>query len=170
MGNEFVMGDGLSVMRKKLLITYYGLRITNHGFTLLELIIVIFLITIILGLSGFFFAGSTSSQRFNSSVRELAATMKYAKALASLDGEEKTFSINMDMKTYGITGKKTVGIPDGISVKVTDPVNGDIYSGRYEIVFYPSRGLPGVTIWLWDKKRTARIDTDPVAGTVVVRY
>lgn len=147
-----------------------GSWLTNHGFTLLELIIVIFLITIILGLSGFFFAGSTSSQKFNSSVRGMAATLKYAKAKASLDGEEKTFSINMDMKTYGITGKKTVSIPDGIGVKVTDPVNGDIYNGRYDIVFYPSRGLPGVTIWLWDKKRTARIDTDPVAGTVVVKY
>lgn len=142
----------------------------NRGFTLLELIIVIFLITIILGLSVFFFAGSTSSQRFNSSVRGMAATLKYAKALASLDGEGKTFSINLDMKTYGITGKKTANIPDGIGVKVTDPVNGDIYNGRYDIIFYPSGGLPGVTIWLWDKKRTARIDTDPVAGTVVVKY
>jgi general secretion pathway protein H len=145
-------------------------KVKSEGFTLLELIIVLFLITMILGLSGFFFAGSTSSQRFNSSVRGMASTLRYAKSLASLDGEKKTFYIDMDSKTYGITGKKVMTIPDGISLKVTDPVNGDLYNGRYDLVFYPSRGVPGVTIWLWDKKRTARIDTDPVAGTVVVKY
>lgn len=142
----------------------------NSGFTLLELIIVIVLITIILGLSGFFLASSTSSQRFNAAVRGMASTLRYAKALASLDGEEKVFSINMDLRIYGIAGKKIMRIPDDINVKVTDPIKGDIYNGDYILVFYPSRGLQGVTIWLWDKKRTARIDTDPVAGTVVVRY
>ncbi len=140
------------------------------GFTLLELIIVIFLITIILGLSGFFFAGSTSSQRFNSTVRGVAASLKYAKALASIDGEKKIFSIDMDRRVYGIQDMKGKDIPDGIGIKVTDPVNGDIHNGRYDIVLYPSTGLPGITIWLWDKKRTARIETDPVAGTVVVNY
>lgn len=146
------------------------LRSTEKGFTLLELIVVILFITIILGLSGFFFAGSISSQRFNSSIRSMIATLKYARSLASLDGEKKIFFINMDLRTYGIEGKKTMNLPDGISIKVTDPVNGDIQSGRYDLIFYPSHGVSGVTIWLWDKKRTARIDTDPVTGAVVVKY
>mgnify|MGYP005837571745 CR=1 FL=1 len=142
----------------------------RRGFTLLELIIVIFLITLILGLSGFFFAGATSSQRFNATTRSVATTLKYAKTLAIIDGEIKTFFCNIDMKTYGIMGKKTMNIPDGINIKVTDPIKGDIYSGTYDLVVYPSQVMPGITIYLWDKKRTARIETDPVAGTVMVRY
>lgn len=158
------------------IITDYRLRIacgsggSKKGFTLLELIVVILFVTIILGLSGFFFTGSISSQRFNSSMRSMIATLKYAKSLASLDGEKKIFFINLELRTYGIEGKKTMNLPDGISIKVTDPVNGDIQSGRYDLIFYPSYGVSGVTIWLWDKKRTARIDTDPVTGATVVKY
>lgn len=145
-------------------------RSYRRGFTLLELIIVMFLISIILGLSVFFFAGSTASQRFNSSVRSMSTALKYAKTIASIDGESKTFFINMDLRTYGIIGKKTMNIPVGIGIKVTDPVKGDILSGEYDVTFYPSQGIPNITIWLWDKKRTATIQTDPVGGSVVVKY
>lgn len=144
-------------------------RMHKAGFMLIELIIVLFLIVLIVGLSTVFFANSLPSSKFNATVREIAANIRYAKTSANIKGENQIFYIDFDSRQYGIDGVILKNIPPNINVKAVDPFLGDVYKGRYQVLFYASGGLEGGTIILSDNKRTATIYLDPVVGSIVVK-
>ncbi|MDA8433918.1 MAG: prepilin-type N-terminal cleavage/methylation domain-containing protein [Nitrospiraceae bacterium] len=139
----------------------------EQGFTLLELIIVMLLVALLMSLAAAFFVNTLPSSKFNASARELAATIRHAKALAQIDGEQKSLTIDMDSGRYGIGDAAGKTVPEGVHIKVIDPVEGEISTGTYRIVCPPNGSIQGGTIVLWNEKKTATITIDPVAGPVV---
>ena len=145
------------------------MKLNRSGFTLLELIIVIFLITLMVGLSAVFFANTLPSGRFNATTREIASTIRQARHLAQLNGEKQVITINMDSRSYGIEKRGEKKLPSGIDIKVIDPLAGDITSGKYHMTFHPAGSTEGGTVVLWNGAKVAQIDIDPVAGAVIIK-
>jgi len=141
----------------------------NSGFTLLELIIVILLMSVALSMSAVFFANTLPSSRFNSTVREFVASIRQARYLAQSSGERQTITIDLDARNYGIEGRGTRTLPPNVKIKVEDPFYGELTTGKYPLVFFEIGGAEGGAVVLWDEKRTARIDIDPVIGAAVVK-
>lgn len=114
-----------------------GIKPQGNGFTLLELIIVIFLITLILGLSTVFLAGSLSSSKIRSTARDMVTTIRRASNIAQSSGINKSIIIDIDSKVYSIDGDVKKEIPPDVNIKVIDYMNGnEIDSGSYRMVFY----------------------------------
>jgi prepilin-type N-terminal cleavage/methylation domain-containing protein len=141
----------------------------NKGFTLLEIIIVITLIVLVLGLTTLFFGNALPGARLNAAARELSAMMRYAKMLAQNNGEPQTVLINLDTGRYEIEGVQTRNIPEGINIRVTDPVAGEMSRGNYSVLFHESGIVEGGTITLWNTKRTLDIILDPIVGSVILK-
>ena len=141
----------------------------NNGFTLLELIIVLFLITLIIGLSTIFFANTLPSSRFNATIRDMSATIKHARSLAQIHGERQIITIDLDLKKYGLEGRSAKDIPSDIHIKVIDPLSGEIHKGKYQLVLNAIGGVEGGTIVLWNNKRIVSIQMDPIVGSVVIK-
>jgi len=141
----------------------------NRGFTLLELIVVLFIISIILGMSAVFFANTLPSNKFNATVREIVATIRHARSLAQVNSQTETITIDLDAKRYGLEGRAEKIIPPAVYVKVVDTFSGDITTGKCQIIFPAYGGAEGGTIILWDKKKTVTIRLDPVVGSVVTK-
>jgi len=141
----------------------------DHGFTLLELIIVLFLMTLILGMATLFFANVLPSNRLNATVRSVSATIREARSLARTDGQNQVVTIDFDSKTYGIEGRGSRNIPDDISIKVIDPVAGEVQQGKYQFILHSSGGIEGGTIVLWNAKKVVTIQPDPVVGSIVIK-
>ena len=139
------------------------------GFILLELIIVLVLIAVIIGLAAIFFANSLPSYKFNATIRNISSTIKQARSLAKIHDEIQTVTIDMESKQYALEGHDPKDIPAGIAVKIIDPVSGEIQTGKYHFVLYPTGGIEGGTIVLWNAKRSVSIQLDPVVGTVVIK-
>ncbi len=150
------------------IITYCKKK-NKAGFMLIELIIVLFLITLIVALSSVFFANSLPSSKFNATVRELASNIRYAKASAKIKGGNQIFYIDIDARQYGIDGITTKDLPPNINVRAVVPSLGEIYKGRYQVLINASGGLEGGTIIVSDNKRTAEIHLDPIIGAIVVK-
>lgn len=142
---------------------------SRKGFTLLELLIVLFLATLILSLAAVFFANTLSSGRLNASARELSASIRHAKSLAQLKSERQTLTIDLDSKHYGIGGHGVNSIPRDIEVLVMDPFSGEIRNGKYNITFQPYGGVEGGTVILRSRKRTVSIQVDPVVGSIMIK-
>jgi general secretion pathway protein H len=141
----------------------------EKGFTLLELIIVMFLAALLMSLAAAFFVNTLPSSKFSASAREIAAMIRHARALAQIRGEKQTLTIDMDAGRYGIGEGGGKAVPPGVHIKVMDPIEGEVSRGTYRIDFPPTGGIEGGTIVLWNEKRTATITIDPISGPVVTQ-
>ena len=141
----------------------------NNGFILLELIIVLFLATIIMGMSVVLFANFLPSTRLDATVRNISATIKYARSMAQIQNERQTVIVDLDARQYGIEGRGSKEIPAGVGIKIIDPVSGDITEGKYSLVVQATGSIEGGTIVLWNSKKSMTIQTDPVLGSVAVQ-
>ena len=135
------------------------------GFTLLELVVVLFFITVITGLSTVFFSGSLPSVRIMSTAREMSATMKHAQSLARINNEKQIITIDLDTKRYGIEGYATREIPRDTQIKILDPFSGEILKGKYRLVFPVMGNAGGGVVVLWNNRKKLSIWTDPIAGS-----
>jgi general secretion pathway protein H len=142
-------------------------RCPPSGFTLLELIIVMVLATLILGLSTLFFANSLPAARLGAAGREVASAIRHAKALSETSGEDQALIINLDTRQYGPQGGIMKDLPAGISVRIEDPLNGEIREGQFTLLFYGIGGMDGGTVLLSNGRKSLSIRTDPIAGTVI---
>ena len=97
----------------------------ENGFTLLEIIIVMSLMTLILGLSTVYFAGFLPSAKFNAAGREISGMIRHARSLARMNMERRTVVIDLDSRIYGIEGLGTKPFRRN-RVRVLDPVSGEI--------------------------------------------
>jgi general secretion pathway protein H len=141
----------------------------KNGFTLLEVIIVLALVTLILGLSSIFVAGYLPSAKANAAGRELSGMIRHARSLARLNRESRGVVIDMDNRTYGIDGLATKSFPPEARIRIIDPRLGEISGGTYPIVFNPVGGVSGGTIVLSWGKKVIRIEVDPIVGAVLLK-
>ena len=146
-----------------------GHRGDRTGFTLIELILVILLISLALGLSSLIFAGTLSTSRLNATAREISAAVKHARALTLMMGERHTVIIDLDAREYELAGRGSKKLPADIAIRVIDPVSGDVRQGRYEIICHPGGFIEGGTVEISNSKKTLRIELDPVLGSVSIR-
>lgn len=141
----------------------------EKGFTLMEVMIVMVLVALILGLTTAFFAHSLTSTRSRTTVRDLKNSLRYARGLARTSGVPKVLSIDLDGKKFWITAKKAREIPKDMEISVLDPVSGEVRSGVYRIVFYPTGNTPGTVITLSGRKGSSTIYLDPILGSVAIK-
>lgn len=141
----------------------------DNGFTLLELLIVITLITLVLSLSTVFFASTLPSSRFKAAAREVAATMRHARILAQTSGKREVFSLDLDARRYGIEGRGEKDIPTGVEVRVLDAAGEEVSEGTFRLAFTATGGPGGGVIILLHEEREIKIEVDPVIGAVIIR-
>ncbi len=144
-------------------------RSGEHGFTLIEIIMVMVLILIMLGVSTAFFANRLPSENLSAAGREMSAMLRFARMLARNSGEPHSVLIDLDTGRYGIPGVQTRSVPKGITVKIADPLEGDVTRGEYFVVFNETGGVKWGRITLAGSKKMLHIDLDPVLGAVIAR-
>lgn len=141
----------------------------NDGFTLLELLVVLFLTTLIIGIGSVFFASNMPSNRINSTAREISSLIRSAHNSSKIDGQRKTLIFDLDNRSYGLERSRLKKAPQGIKIMVKDSLLGEINRGKYTIVFEPFGSISANAIVLYSDKRSVSIEIDPVIGSVLIR-
>jgi len=142
----------------------------NRGFTLLEMLLVLFLISLIVGISAVVLTRSLPSQKVDSVAREIMATFRQARSDAIASGKWQILNFDLEEKSYGIEGGRPPRhIPAEVSLKIIDPFAGEVFTTGYRFVFSPSGVAEGGTIILSAGKKTVTLETDPVIGAVISR-
>jgi Tfp pilus assembly protein FimT len=131
--------------------------------------IVVFLMSLILGISTIFFANTLPSAKHKAAARELAATIKYARHLAFIKNEKQIINIDLDAKNYSIEGRKITLIPSDISLSVYDNnVNANpVRQGKYIISYDTTGGSGWGSIKLARGEKIITIKPDPIMVAVI---
>lgn len=139
------------------------------GFTLLELIVVLVIMSLVLGLSTVALVNALPSSRLDAAAREFAAALRYGRSLAVNSGERQELSIDLDARQYSLAGRSAKTFPNEVTPAVLDPFEGEMRQGRHRIVFKPIGAAEGGALLLTQGKRTVRIEADPVIGAAVIK-
>jgi type II secretory pathway pseudopilin PulG len=139
------------------------------GFTLLELMIVLFLAMLMMSMGVIAMMNRLPSARLDAAAREISALMRQARTLARIHMVKQTLLVDLDARRYGIEGKLSLKIPEEVRLRIDDPLTGDVDSGIYRLVFTPFGGIEGGSILLTAGKRSISIKPDPVMGFLIDR-
>lgn len=138
----------------------------GDGYTLVELLVVIVLISISMGLMVMSFGKALPGATIRSTVREFSTALRYSKGLSQIKGKPYEVEINFDEMSYTYKDKRRF-FPKGVKVYAIDPTDGEISSGNWLVTFFPEGGATGGEVVLYDHKREFHIFIDPVVGSVV---
>ncbi|MDA8388854.1 MAG: prepilin-type N-terminal cleavage/methylation domain-containing protein [Nitrospiraceae bacterium] len=134
------------------------------GFTLLELLVVLLLISIVIAIVSVSMAPLMKSSKLDSTAQNISATMRYARALSAWKGRSESVLIDLDSRGFGIENRKMKYLGPDMGMKVTGAGGEDIESGVYKITFFPSGTVEGGSVIIWNDKKELKIEPDPVTG------
>jgi general secretion pathway protein H len=141
----------------------------SSGFTLLELMIVLFLAMFMMGMGIVVMMGRLPAAKLDATVREMSAMMRQARILAKIQGEKQAIVVDLGERSYGIEGNKSRKIPEEIRLDIDDSLTGVSDNGVYRLVFSPFGGIDGGTVMLSTGQRTIFIKPDPIMGFLISR-
>jgi general secretion pathway protein H len=142
------------------------------GFTLLELIVVLFIISVALGLVAMNVGGALPSSKVKREAREIWSSIRYAKATAQLKNSEETLVIDIENKRYWLNSleerKKDISETTEIEIEVSTDATET--NGQWEILFLPEGGVEtdirAIVLSYEDVKY--RLEIDPIVGSTLI--
>ena len=142
----------------------------SDGFTLLELMIVLFLAMFMMGMGIIAMMDRLPAAKLDATAREMSAMMRQARMLAKIQGEKQAIVVDLGARSYGIEGKE---IPEDSrrdpSYDIDDSPTGVADNGIYRLVFSPFGGIDGGTVMLSTGQRSISIKPDPIMGFLISR-
>ncbi len=140
----------------------------NRGFTFIEVMIVIFLMSLITGITTIFFANTLPAAKHKAAARELAAAIKYTRNLAFIKNEKQILDIDLDAKNYSIEGREPKSIPAEISITIYENNSNanPIRQGKYFIRYDTTAGSDWNYIELARGEKIITIKSDPIMVAV----
>lgn len=135
-----------------------------RGFTLVEIMVVMVMIALILGLVATSMSRSISSAEARAASRNLVASLRYTRARAIIDKQERVFQVNTEERSYQAPGRKLVKLPEGVDVTITTARSEVTSESVYGIRFFPDGGSTGGHIELTVNDREYRVNVAWLTG------
>ncbi|MET0809007.1 MAG: GspH/FimT family pseudopilin [Pseudoxanthomonas sp.] len=137
-----------------------------HGFTLIEILVVLALIAFATTLAAVAFSGGMDGMRLRSSSKEIAAQLRYARTLAIATGTPQRFSIDPAGHRWQGARQRHGRIPESLSVEFTGARQAGVRGGEGGILFFADGASTGGRIQLQVKRAAWRIDVGWLTGEV----
>ena len=136
-------------------------RRRHRGFTLLELLVVLFLFGLVYALAGPALDTGTTGLRIKSAARQMAAGLRKARSVAVTERREAVLALDVEGRSFSVTGDpRTYDLPKQLDFALYT-ARSEVVAGRAgSIRFYPDGSSTGgrVTISAGDSKQTVDID------------
>lgn len=142
--------------------------IFSKGFTLLELMVVIFIISMMLAVSIPSFTGIGSS-RVKSDAERIASIIRYLNDSAISEKEMFSMKIDFNRKLLiykGPDGDRTEGFKDISGVEL--PSKGMVSQGEVVVFFGPSGASENINLYIRDDKNSLTVSFNSLSGRVKI--
>jgi len=142
-----------------------GVR-SSRGFSLIEIVAVIFLIALAVSAVSISFSKSMSGAKVQAATRDMIAALRYTRGQAIVKGKESTFDLNIANNSYQAPGRSTVQLPKNMRLALYTADQEIINETAGRIRFFPDGASTGGHISVLMERVEWRISVDWLTGAV----
>ena len=136
----------------------------SRGFTLVELMVVMVIIALVMGLVATSMSRSISGAEARAASRKLVASLRYTRARAIIDKQERVFQVDTENRSYQAPGRKLTQLPEGVDLTLTTARSEMTSEAVGGIRFFPDGGSTGGHIELTVNDREYRVNIAWLTG------
>lgn len=137
-----------------------------HGFTLIEILVVLALIAFATSLAAVAFTGGMDAMRLRSSAKEIAAQLRFTRTHAIATGIPQRFTIDPVAHRWQGVKQRQGRIPESLRVQFTGAREAGVGAGEGGILFFADGASTGGRIQLQVKRAAWRVDVGWLTGEV----
>lgn len=138
----------------------------EKGFTLLELVIVLFITVLGFSVIGFNLSSGNEASKLKAAARDLASALRYARGQALISHQEVTVTIDLANNTYTVNQRDKVYVmPEEIDVTLVT-AQSELSQGLAGVRFFPDGSSTGGRITLEWGNAGWRIDINWLTGQI----
>lgn len=145
-----------------------SLRLSRlSGFTLLELVVVLFIVVLGFSVVGINLSSGNNSTEVKVAARDIVSALRYARGQALMSHQETTVALNLTENTYTVSGReKLYTIPKAIDVTIVTAQSELTGEGLGNIRFFADGSSTGGRITLERANTTWQIDINWLTGQI----
>jgi general secretion pathway protein H len=136
----------------------------DHGFTLVELLVVMVIIALVMGLVATSLSRSVSGAESRAAARKAVAAIRYTRTQAILKKTEQVFLVDVEARSYQAPGRPVVILPEGIEVRLTSARSEQTAENVHGIRFFPDGGSTGGRLDLFVNEREYSVNVAWLTG------
>jgi general secretion pathway protein H len=143
----------------------------NKGFTLLELLVVLFIMVLGFSVIGVQLSSGNNATRHQRVVTDIVSALRYARGMALMTHKETTVTFNLDENSYRINNRdKIYQIPETIQVKIVTTKSQLAGRNRGSIRFFADGSSTGGRVSLKQEDRVWQIDINWLTGQIELEH
>jgi len=140
---------------------------SQRGFTLLELVVVLFVVALGFSVIGLNLSSGSDSTQIKAAARDVVSALRYARGQALMTHQETTVALNLSDNSYTVTGRdKLYHIPETIDLTVVTAQTELTGGGAASIRFFGDGSSTGGRITLERGNAAWKIDINWLTGQI----
>jgi len=137
------------------------------GFTLLELVVVLFVVVLGFSVIGLNLSSGNDSTEIKAAARDIVSALRYARGQALMTHEEATVALDLSDNSYTVSGRdKLYHIPEAIDVTVVTAQTELTGEGTASIRFFADGSSTGGRVTLERGNASWKIDINWLTGQI----
>jgi general secretion pathway protein H len=138
----------------------------DKGFTLLELIVVLFIVVLGFSVVGINLSSGNDATELKVAARDIVSALRFARGQALISHQETTVTLDLAENTYTVSSRDRIyPIPEAIDVTVVTAQN-ELTEGAASIRFFADGSSTGGRITLERGKASWQIDINWLTGQI----
>lgn len=138
----------------------------QEGFSLIELMVVMMLVTLLLSVVGVSVTRSVAGAEMRSVEREIVAGLRHTRGQAIIQRQQQVFLVDTNNRTWQAAGRQAVTLPDGIEITLNTARSELTGEGAGGIRFYPDGASTGGSIVVQAQEREWHIAVAWLTGEI----
>lgn len=140
-----------------------------RGFTLVEMLVVLVIVSLMLALVGTSISRNVSSAEMRTAAKKVAASLRYTRTKAILSKSEQVFLVDTENRTFQAAEREAQTLPDGMNVELNTARSELTSESVGGIRFYPDGGSTGGNVRLEANGRIYRVNVAWLTGEATLQ-
>lgn len=144
-------------------------RVGQHGFTLLELLVVLVIAVLLVAVVPPLISGMSGATELRGAARQLAAGLRFARNEAVTRQREAVLTLDLSKHRFAVSGDpREIALPESLSLHLYTAQSELLDQATGNIRFFPDGSSTGGAVTVSGPKLAYRINVDWLTGAIAI--